>query len=164
MNHDTIKIMARFEPVGNEQKPVLLVDLLINGNKIEWGYIDPYAIAHHWFNHRSRYDQNGSFSVFEPFSCTCGASGCAGIWEGIYVKVRRHSVEWRIKPNTGYDSFMPKRFFSFSREQYTTERINFINYLKQVQREREQHYAGFGACPGRETPLEDFLSELLEDL
>lgn len=47
------------------------------------------------------------YSLFEPFTCSCGVSGCAGIWDGVHMKVRGRSVEWRMKKNSGYD-FSPK--------------------------------------------------------
>ena len=159
MNQDTIKLVTRFEPFGKNKKAILIVDLFINGTKIEWSYIDPYAIAHYWLNHRSKYDPSGQWSAFEPFSCTCGASGCAGIWDGVYVKARKHSVEWRLRKNTGYEDFMPKRFFSFSREQYVKVRDAFIAELKQAELPEHTLYASFGACPGQEVSLNEFLQE-----
>ena len=160
MNQDTISLSSRFETFGKHNKAILIVDLFINGNKVEWSYIDPYAIAHYWLNHRPKYDPSAQWSVFEPFSCTCGASGCAGIWDGIYVKARRHSVEWRMRKNTGYESFMPKRFLSFSREQYLKAREDFIAELRLAKLPDHTLYASFGACPGQEVTLLEFLQEI----
>lgn len=60
---------------------------------------------------------NREYSLFQPFTCSCGDSGCAGIWDGIHMKVRGHTVEWRIKKDAGYD-FLPKLFFSFDKSEY----------------------------------------------
>lgn len=62
-------------------------------------------------------DNEKSSSRFHPFTCSCGVSGCAGIWDGIHMKVRGHTVEWRIKKNAGYN-FLPKLFFSFDKSEY----------------------------------------------
>lgn len=59
-------------------------------------------------------DKNGEYEIF---TCSCGIAGCAGIWEGIKVKFRKHTVEWRIPRNAGYD-FLDKTFYSFSRKEW----------------------------------------------
>lgn len=54
---------------------------------------------------------------FYPFTCSCGVAGCASIWDGIHVKWRKNSVEWRIKDNRdGYEKILDKMFYSFDRE------------------------------------------------
>lgn len=55
---------------------------------------------------------------WEIFTCSCGIAGCAGIYDGIKVKVRKHTVEWRLdlKHNSGYNGL--KRFYSFDRKAY----------------------------------------------
>jgi hypothetical protein len=65
-------------------------------------------------------------SMFEPFTCSCGVSGCAGIWDGVHMKVRKKTVEWRVYKGMGYD-FLPKRFFSFNKQQY----FSAINELRE---------------------------------
>lgn len=59
------------------------------------------------------------YSDFEPFTCSCGISGCAGIWNGILVKWRKNTVEWRLPKRIkhGYN-FLDKSFYSFDREEY----------------------------------------------
>lgn len=60
-----------------------------------------------------------SLSDFYPFTCSCGIAGCASIWDGIHVKWRKNSVEWRIKDKRdGYENILDKMFYSFDRKQY----------------------------------------------
>lgn len=59
---------------------------------------------------------------FYPFTCSCGVAGCASIWDGIHVKWRKNSVEWRIKDRrNGYEKILDKMFYSFDRKQYEQE-------------------------------------------
>lgn len=57
-----------------------------------------------------------SCSNFFPMGCSCGHPGCAGIWDGVYVKYRKHTVEWKFKPGAGYSAF--KGTYKFSRGDY----------------------------------------------
>jgi hypothetical protein len=52
-------------------------------------------------------------SIQELKTCSCGVSGCAGIWFGTRVKVRKHTVEWR-----DVDCRLPKRFYAFNKQDY----------------------------------------------
>lgn len=65
------------------------------------------------------------YSSFEPFTCSCGISGCAGIFDGIYTRYRKYSVEWRIPKDCGYEGILDKTFYSFDRRQYQDQ----IDYL-----------------------------------
>ena len=59
---------------------------------------------------------------FYPFTCSCGVAGCASVWDGIHVKWRKNSVEWRIKDKRdGYENILDKMFYSFDRKQYEQE-------------------------------------------
>ncbi len=49
----------------------------------------------------------------EILTCGCGVAGCAGIFEGTTVKVRRYTVECR-----DIDCGLPKRFYQFERSEY----------------------------------------------
>lgn len=129
MNEDTINIVGSFvRSEFLENTLVLKVVLKINGQPIEWSYMDVISIAKNWNNHHSDFYPEYRHSVFEPFSCSCGVAGCAGIYDGIYVKRRKHSVEWRAKAIDGY-SFLPKTFFSFNRKQYEKEHRGFLFWL-----------------------------------
>jgi hypothetical protein len=67
-------------------------------------------------------EQRGKYARFYPFTCSCGHAGCASIWEGIFTKHRKYSIEWRIKDKeqNGYD-FIPKAFYSFDKVDYLTQ-------------------------------------------
>lgn len=59
---------------------------------------------------------------FYPFTCSCGIAGCSSIWDGIHVKWRKNSVEWRIKDKRdGYEKILDKMFYSFDRKHYEKE-------------------------------------------
>lgn len=75
------------------------------------------------------------YSEFYPFTCSCGVAGCASIWDGIYVKERKHTIEWRIPQNSGY-KFLDKRFYSFDKVEYNSE----IERLKQTLKERPDRF------------------------
>lgn len=137
MQYDKISFIVRAVPndyYGKEGTEYLTpnhrdlkVTVVLNDVRVGWrGHIDVYRLALNNLNHRPFWDgkyQEGR-SVFEPFSCSCGNAGCAGIWDGIYVKERGHSVEWRAKYKNGY-SFLVKSFFNFEKEQYKLA----FNYL-----------------------------------
>ena len=73
------------------------------------------------------------YSDFYPFSCSCGVAGCASIWDGVYVKNRKHTVEWRIPKDSGY-GFLSKKFYSFRKDEYLAE----IDRLKQTLKQRPE--------------------------
>ena len=61
-------------------------------------------------------------SNFYPFTCSCGVAGCASIWNGIHVKWRKNSIEYRIKDKRdGYENILDKMFYLFDRKQYELE-------------------------------------------
>lgn len=69
-------------------------------------------------------------SSFEPFTCSCGVSGCAGIWEGVYQKTRKWTTEWRIddKDHNGYN-FLDKSYYQFHRKSYEQEIVKAWKWL-----------------------------------
>lgn len=59
-------------------------------------------------------------SNFYPFTCSCGNAGCAGIWNGIFLKQRKNTISWKIpKPleKFGYE-FLDKSFYLFNKKDY----------------------------------------------
>lgn len=76
----------------------------------------------------------GKHSLFYPFTCSCGIAGCAGIFDGVHLKVRGRSVEWRVKKGMGYD-FLPKRFYSFNKDEY----FNVLGELEIVMKRYENN-------------------------
>lgn len=101
----------------------LQVTVVINDGRIAWNNsVCVYALALKNLDHRPYWNPKdktpiGTWSVFEPFTCSCGHAGCAGIWDGIYIKERGYSIEWRAKREDGY-GFLPKTFFNFEKSQY----------------------------------------------
>lgn len=101
----------------------LKITVVINDVRIGWNNsICVYNLALKNLDHKPYWhskDKNpiGTWSVFEPFTCSCGHAGCAGIWDGIYVRERGYSIEWRAKREDGY-GFLPKTFFNFEKTAY----------------------------------------------
>lgn len=65
------------------------------------------------------------YNMFYPITCSCGDHGCAGIFEPVSCKVRKHTVEWRIPPCRGYDELSGK-FLSFDRKLYELAVSEFL--------------------------------------
>ncbi|WBF79539.1 hypothetical protein BNCALIDO_00150 [Aeromonas phage vB_AdhM_TS9] len=82
-------------------------------------------------------------SNFYPFTCSCGVAGCSSIWDGIHVKWRKNSVEWRIKDKRdGYEDLLDKMFYSFDRKQYEKEVLTAYKTLcKLVEKSPENESA-----------------------
>ena len=100
----------------------LKVTVVINDVRIGGpAFVDVYSLALKNIDHKPYwYGETkpcGNWSQFTPWSCSCGEAGCAGIWDGIYVRERGYSVEWRAKREDGY-GFLPKTFFNFEKSQY----------------------------------------------
>ena len=108
----------------------LMVTVVINDVRIGWNQkVDVYDLALRNLDHKPYYSHwsgpkldgkvipDAKWSVFQPFTCSCGCAGCAGIWDGIYVRERGYSIEWRAKREDGY-GFLPKTFFNFEKSQY----------------------------------------------
>lgn len=104
----------------------LKITVVLNGVRIGWNQaVCPYSLTLHHMDHKSSW-AGSNWSVFRPFTCSCGDSGCAGIWDGIYVRPRKHSVEWRAKREDGY-GFLGKTFFSFERKAYEKAFKDMLN-------------------------------------
>lgn len=145
MNYDTITYYCSTEKWNvqegsylTDKHRFLKVTMLLNGEEVKWSRsVDPCSVALKSLDNRPRYGFWGelipgcSWSSFEPFTCSCGDSGCIGIWDGIHVRVRKHSVEWRAKKDDGY-SFLPKTFFNFKRKQYEAAVTSFIEQIKEL--------------------------------
>lgn len=74
-------------------------------------------------------------------TCGCGNAGCAGIDAGIKVKVRKHTVEWRIPRNDGYS--FDKTFYSFKKSDYLAMLDGFVQQLKDIVEEDWMVYDQF---------------------
>jgi len=133
----------------DEEHNTVVFKIIINGKEVKH-YSDFMA-----FMLFSKYPfesyMNCRWSVFEPFTCSCGASGCAGIWRAITPKHRRFTVEWRVPKESGY-GFLDKPFYQFGTWQYE-EQISkiweWINDHREVEHERR--------------PIGDWLDSWFED-
>lgn len=176
LNEDKIKIIGtwkefdkknedgdeviNFDESNEYIKNLKLLNILIeiNGEIINWSYIDPYILKNYWFDHKSKHIENYEYSCFELFTCSCGVAACAGIWDGIYIKSRKHSIEWRMNERDGY-KFMPKKFYSFDKEQYTKAYEDFMNWLKNEKCVDKKFCIDLGYYEGDEISVEDFLKK-----
>lgn len=140
LNYET----AEYEETGNN---VTIYDIdcyvEINGKEVKH-YTDLFAFLREFVNksvvsnyadwHGESYKDTGTDYVtitkawrykltnFYPFTCSCGVAGCASIWDGVHVKWRKNSVEWRIRDKRdGYEKVLDKMFYSFDRKQYEQE-------------------------------------------
>lgn len=140
LNYET----AEYEETGNN---VTIYDIdchvEINGKEIKH-YTDLFAFLREFVNksvvsnyadwYGESYKDTGTDYIaitkswhynltnFYPLTCSCGVAGCASIWDGIHVKWRKKSVEWRIKDKRdGYEKITDKMFYSFDRKQYEQE-------------------------------------------
>lgn len=106
----------------------LKVTVVINGEPVVWNNhvelhdlifrnLDDKPYYGPWGKNANKVIPQAGWSVFCPFTCGCGAPGCAGIWDGIYVRERGYSIEWRAKREDGY-GFLPKTFFNYEKSQY----------------------------------------------
>lgn len=84
-----------------------------------------------------------NLTTFYPFTCSCGIAGCSSIWDGIHVKWRKSSIEWRIKDKRdGYEKILDKMFYSFDRKQYEQEVLTAYQTLcKLVEKNPENESA-----------------------
>lgn len=151
MNYDTISFITEAVPneyYGTERSEYLTenhhdlkITVLINGTPVNWNsHIDVYDLVLRNLDHKPRYNYwagpkhegkvipDAKWSVFQPFTCSCGVASCAGIWNGIYIKERGHSIEWRAKSDDGY-GFLPKTFFNFEKPQYKQAFANLLTSI-----------------------------------
>ena len=123
------------KPEGFVPETTVFFSIYINDKEVKH-YSDPIAFLY-FFQKNSETDYeyyNGNkylSSSFFPFTCSCGISGCASIWDGIFVKWRKNTVEWRIRnrEKNGY-KFLEKSFYSFDRTQYEKISIDIFKFIK----------------------------------
>lgn len=132
-----------------EKFKVLNTEIVINGEPVD-SYTDIFNLLSGFGTTNSMEKEVGEYYVwnktqgerlprkdsfpptsdFEPFTCSCGESGCAGIHDGIYQKIRKWTIEWRIlqKDNSGY-YFLDKSYYNFHRKSYESEVIKAWKWL-----------------------------------
>lgn len=161
MNQDKIEIHGSWRPIEDTNNLLLDVKIMLNGQFVKWSHIDIYCLTLYYLDHRPKWCPGGEWSSFELFSCSCGVAGCAGIGDGIYVKVRKNSVEWRAAKEDGY-GFLGKSFFSFDRKQYEKAFGNFLFWLESETNYDNKLCVDLGHYDGDETTVEQFFNWLEE--
>lgn len=137
--HDTIDIELNLIDIvtedyeGNKINSKQIHTFLSINNKIINFHTDYDSFLLYSKDCRSWYEKENNiqkqiYSDFYPFNCTCGIGGCAGLWNGIFTKYRKKSVEWRLKKEDGY-GFLDKTFYSFDRNQYDQVVNKIYNFL-----------------------------------
>ncbi len=117
MAHDTIDVQLHRSEDGNHY-----ISLILNGLPVK-GTFDAFdLISSTHYKHM----------LLELMTCSCGVPGCAGIFEGTYVKHRRFTVEWR-----DIDSGFPKKFYSFKVADYAAAVDKAKEMMYTIARERE---------------------------
>jgi len=114
MNLDTIDVGVT---PANEENPHDAVHLILNGECVT-GTFDPLSLL------ISSYYR---ICFIDLMTCSCGSSGCAGVFEGTNVKKRKHTVEWR-----DVDCGLPKRFYRFDREEYEKVVEKSVTLVKDI--------------------------------
>ena len=123
------------EVVYDEDFKQIKTSVIINSELVNH-YTDLFAFFQHFQETNSREIEiigkwkGRCSSSFEPFTCSCGVSGCAGIWEGVYQKTRKWTTEWRIddKDHNGYN-FLDKSYYQFHRKSYEQEIVKAWKWL-----------------------------------
>lgn len=121
---DSIQLIANAIKKSNTpEKEIMKVEIAINGKPIPSyvNWIDlllPPTIV-----------ENGSRSYFYPFTCSCGAWGCNGIVDGVHMKVRRNTIEWKAYRKSGYH-FLEKEHFVFRRDLYEYQLLSIWRFIQ----------------------------------
>lgn len=130
--------LTRLTPKPNlssyENKTVGLSLLLeINGSPVS-GYIDPFILID---NLSDSTDEMNKYSFFYVVSCSCGAAGCNGIHDGIYIKDSGEEISWRIPKEMGYKEteFVEGGVYAFNKKEYIACFSSTIKAIKKALKE-----------------------------
>lgn len=77
---------------------------------------------------------NGRYSYVYLDSCSCGAAGCAGIWNGVKVNKKKNAYLYRAKKKDGYDNGIlgtGKWNLWLSKDNLETIRKEIVSFLKE---------------------------------
>lgn len=121
MNNDTIDVRL---DVVDGVVPIQEIILILNNVEIK-GTFNGVEFVGIFENYR-KVDA-------DILTCSCGHSGCAGIFYGTTVKRRRYTVEWR-----DIDCGLPKRFYKFNLSEYKTAIDKTYEMLYFISQSREQ--------------------------
>lgn len=69
------------------------------------------------------------------FTCSCGDSGCANIFNGIHQKIRLHTVEWRNMDTVYYTS---QRFYSFNKNEFKAAQAKCVRLMYEIINDNEE--------------------------
>tara|TARA_R110000744_G_C19371770_1_gene563140 strand:+ start:16608 stop:17105 length:498 start_codon:yes stop_codon:yes gene_type:complete len=158
MKLDTIELVGSWVDVSEYQKgcSLLHIDVKINNEVVETSNsVDVFRAYSNWFNSNNGWYPQQNRSCFYLFSCSCGDAGCAGIWNGIRVKVRKNTVEWRVKKKDGYE-FLDKTFYSFDHKQYEKAYNDFFFWLGMQDDVDSKLCTDLGYYEGGETTVDQF--------
>lgn len=135
MNKDQIRIIPSVDNESEDRLP-LMIDIHINGKLIKTSsnIISFFVYFDRSEHMRDYYCNKGSvkfISEFYPFGCTCGSPGCNGIYNGVFLKNRKYSVEWRVHDSdlNSYEGVLEKRFFSFDKHEYRYQVLRCWKWL-----------------------------------
>lgn len=104
-------------PTDDDNEPYVWLKVvpLINGISVKCALFDVADIL----------AQDTQTGYFEPFTCSCGVAGCAGIFESPYLYVHGDTLEWRFPEDYFRESFpkdltadRSKLVYSFGLESY----------------------------------------------
>lgn len=144
--NDTIDIRVTKYRTDKYDELAHRIDLVLNGEVLSQCFDDFHVLA--------------SFMCYrqytaEVLTCSCGVAGCAGIFYGTEIKVRKNTVEWR-----DIDSGLPKRFYSFSLANYraTMQKIYDACYTICLEREADKTPESYSPFPESVERFEKFLS------
>lgn len=62
-----------------------------------------------------------NYGFLPLFTCTCGIAGCAGMFNSINIKERRHTIEWRVPNRENEYPFLDSAFYQFATPLYKEE-------------------------------------------
>lgn len=93
---------------------------------------------------------------FEPFTCSCGVSGCAGIWDYVTMVVDDEVVSWGIPDDMGYHQSISGRFLRFDKKEFIAARKKILDFLEANANETYDEF-------GEPTLIQDVIDNLYED-
>lgn len=92
--------------------------------------------------------RNNSYQGIDSWNyfntCSCGHSGCSGIWNGVNIKRKKYTTEYRCRFEDGYSDGLfstGKRFLSFPNEQIDKIREQLADIAKTVYPDITPEYA-----------------------
>lgn len=164
---DTISFVVKANTTNHDNEGAdsyvfLEVTPLINGAAIECALFDAATVL----------AQDTHAGYFEPFTCSCGTAGCAGIMEDAYLSVHDDIVQWRF-PEQYFRTSLPAGLtidrspltFNFSITNYKLALDALVEELQRfyVMLPRVTFFIGDNPDDDElETPLQEQLADIRE--